>query len=77
MVWADRLGELAEVDCGALALLVSFRPLQEEGKVLGMPLMLLSIACSHGINALSDSAVYSLTYCSLWNAKQNAADSIA
>ena len=38
MVRAGQLGELAEVDRGALALLVSLRPLQKEGKVLGMPL---------------------------------------
>ena len=38
MIWAGQLGELAEVDCGALALLVSLRLLQEEDKVLGMPL---------------------------------------
>ena len=39
--------------------------------------MSLRFACSHGINALSDGAVYSLTRNSPWNAKQNAADSIA
>ena len=38
MVQAGRFGELAEVDRGALALLVSLRPFQEEGEVLGMPL---------------------------------------
>ena len=38
--------------------------------------MLLGVACSHGINALSDGTVYSLTHNCLWNAKQNA-DSIA
>ena len=38
MIWADQLGELAEVDCGALALLVSLRPFQEKVVVLGMPL---------------------------------------
>ena len=38
MVRAGRLDELAEVDHGAFALLVSLRPLQEEGKVLGVPL---------------------------------------
>ena len=37
MVQAGQLGELTEVDCGAPALLVSLRWLQE-GKVLGMPL---------------------------------------
>ena len=35
---AGRLGELAEADHGALALLVSLGLFQEEGKVLGMPL---------------------------------------
>ena len=38
MVWAGRLGELAEVDRGALALLVSLRSFQEDGKMLRMPL---------------------------------------
>ena len=37
----------------------------------------MSLRCSRGINALSDGAVYSLTRNSPWNAKQNAADSIA
>ena len=39
--------------------------------------MSLRVACSRGINALSDGAMYSLTRNSPWNAKQNAADSIA
>ena len=38
MIWAGQLAELAEFDHGAPALLVSLRSLQEEGKVLGMPL---------------------------------------
>ena len=38
VVQAGRLSELAEVDRGALALLVGLRPFQEDGKVLGMPL---------------------------------------
>ena len=37
-VQAGRLDEHAEVDPCAFALLVSLRPLQEESKVLGMPL---------------------------------------
>ena len=38
MLWYTVSCELAEADRGALALLVSLRPFQEEGKVLGMPL---------------------------------------
>ena len=37
MVRTGRLGELAEVDHGALPQPVSLRLFQEEGKVLGMP----------------------------------------
>ena len=45
--------------------------------MLEMPLNVYVVACSRGINALSDGAVYSLTHSSPWNANQNAADSIA
>ena len=38
VVRAGQLGELAEVHCGALVLLVSLRLFHEEGKALGMPL---------------------------------------
>ena len=38
MLWYTGNCELAEADRGALALLVSLRLFQEEGKVLGMPL---------------------------------------